>query len=82
MLRRASVGEPERSRNPQARRAHDRVEDARGFQRRGLNGRWEHHKGDLIARIIEAGWVEAQEVTYQIEKEGEWVLELSPFNRL
>lgn len=46
-----------------------------GFRSRGLDGRWERRKGDLIARIIESGCEEAPEVTYQIEKESEWVLE-------
>ena len=48
---------------------------SREFQSRGLDGKWERHKGGLIARIIESGWEEAPEVTYQIEKEGEWLLE-------
>ena len=48
---------------------------SRGFQRRHFGGMWEHRKGDLVARIIESGWEEAPAVTYQIEKEGEWVLE-------
>ena len=48
---------------------------SREFQSRGLDGKWERHKGGLIARIIESGWEEAPGVTYQIEKEGEWLLE-------
>ena len=40
-----------------------------------MTGGGSTRKGDLIARIIESGWEEAPEVTYQIEKEGEWVLE-------
>ena len=45
----------------------------RGVQ--GRDGRCERRSGDLIARIIESGWEETPEVTYQIEKEGDWVLE-------
>ena len=45
----------------------------RGVQ--GRDGRWERRSGDLIARIIESGWEETPEVTYQIEKERDSVLE-------
>ena len=48
---------------------------SRGFQRRNLDGIWERRKGDLIARIIDSGWEGTPEVTYQIEREGEWILE-------
>ena len=48
---------------------------SRGFQRRHFARAWEHRRGDLMARIMEDSWEDTPAVTYQIENEGEWVLE-------